>query len=322
MNTFVQADSVQELSGRDSSPFETWADGDSTLVDVGTVGRSHSPGDRDAVEVRLALLAQAIEHEIIPRLMLAHRVPNVCLSQPVLQVPQVSALDVQEFANLALSLDENVAQACVDAMRTRGISIETIYLDLLAPVARHLGALWEQDLCDFTEVTVGLGRLHRVLRELSPAFSPANDPARSGRRILLLPGPGEQHTFGLVMVAEFFRRAGWDVAGGPWEAGADPVVMVKREWFDVVGFSMASEIHVAELADCIDQVRQAASNADVCIMVGGPAFSLHPDYLAKVRADVAVTDGSKAPQLAEELLIAKTQRGVCGRTVGSAPQPI
>jgi MerR family transcriptional regulator, light-induced transcriptional regulator len=322
MNSFTQTDSGQELSGHEFSRFEGWTGGGNVPSDVETGGRGDHTADREAVEIRLALLAQAIEHEIIPRLMLAHRVPNMCLSQSVTAAPQVSSLDVQEFSRLVLSPDENVAQACVDAMRVRGISIETIYLDLLAPVARYLGELWEQDLCDFTEVTVGLGRLHRVLRELSPAFGQSLDRPVSGRRILLLPGPGEQHTFGLVMVAEFFRRAGWDVAGGPWEAGADPVVMVKREWFDVVGFSLASELHLAELAQCIGNVRNATLNPDVGILVGGPAFSLNPGYVTKVQADAAVTDGSKAPELAESLVLSLVQTGSDSRRGCALPQKI
>ena len=65
----------------------------------------------------------------------------------------------------------------------RGASVETLYLDLLAPTARHLGDLWDADVCDFTEVTVGLGRLQQVLHELSPAFQseiaqPRARPAR------------------------------------------------------------------------------------------------------------------------------------------------
>ncbi len=309
MNSFSQTDSVQEFIEHDSSRFEGWSGSGSVDAGDESIGTSGSRAHREAVQTRLALLAKAIQHEIIPRLMLAHPVANVCLPQPLLKAPQVSSLDVQEFSRLVLALDEDVAQACIDAMRTRGISIETIYLDLLAPVARHLGELWEQDLCDFTEVTVGLGRLHRVLRELSPAFGLTHNQPASGRRILLLPGPGEQHTFGLVMVAEFFRRAGWDVAGGPWEAGADPVVMVRREWFDVVGFSLANEQHMTELARCIDNVRKAALNPGVGIMVGGPTFSLNPEYVAKVQADVAVNDGSKAPEVAESLVLSRIQRG-------------
>lgn len=261
--------------------------------------------NQESAELRLALLAKAIEHEIIPRLMIAHRNPHECLTQSA-QSPEnecVSPFDVQEFAKLVLSTDENVARACVETMRTKGISVETIYLDLLAPVARYLGDLWDQDLCDFTEVTAGLSRLQQVLRELSPAFGQQVNQTSGGRRVLLLPSPGEQHTFGLVMVAEFFRRAGWDVAGGPWEAGADPVVMVRREWFDVVGFSLGSEVHLDELRDCIKSVRKAALNPNVGIIVGGPIFAVHPDYVAHVQADAAASDGRQAPDLAEQLVM-------------------
>ncbi len=303
MNAYSQNGFAQEEASQDQQRYEGWAGGSSYVpAENDSTLPATEDSDRDSIELRLAVLSRAIEHEIIPRLMLAHRGPNACLVLPETPVRGVTQADVQDFAKLVLSPDENVAQACIDAMRSRGISVETIYLDLLAPVARYLGELWEQDLCDFTEVTLGLGRLHLVLRELSPAFGQANDRPTNGRRVLLLPGMGEQHTFGLVMVAEFFRRAGWDVAGGPWEAGADPVIMVKREWFDVVGFSLASELHVAKLGECIRKVRAAALNPSLCILVGGPVFSANPDYVRQVHADAAANDGSKAPELAEQLV--------------------
>ena len=293
------------LPGNDAEQFGFGQanDGSAYTEDSQAVARIASDANREAVDMRLALLSRAIEHEIIPRLMLAHQTPDACISLLQASAPQVSADDVRAFAKLVLAPDENVAHACIEAMRVRGISVETIYLDLLAPVARYLGELWEQDLCDFTEVTVGLGRLQQVLRELSPAFGHSNDQA-SGRSVLLLPGPGEQHTFGLVMVAEFFRRAGWDVGGGPWEAGADPVLMVKREWFDVVGFSLGNEGHVDELAACIKSVKAAALNPNMCVIVGGPIFLQRPEFVAYVGADAAATDGSKAPDLAAQLVAA------------------
>lgn len=309
MSSLTQNGLVHESGAHESSRFERWRGGDVYLPPEAETALRHSDEmHRDAVELRLAVLARAIEHEIIPRLMMAHRTPNACLTLPDVPVQQVSLEDVQQFAKLVLSPDENVSQACVEAMRARGISVETIYLDLLAPVARHLGELWEQDLCDFTEVTLGLGRLQQVLRELSPAFGQSNDRPTNGLRVLLLPGPGEQHTFGLVMVAEFFRRAGWDVAGGPWEAGADPVVMVRRERFDIVGFSLANEAHLAELGECVRNVRKASLNAELGIIVGGPAFALNPEYVAQVYADAAANNGSKAPQLAEKLVADRSKR--------------
>ena len=264
-------------------------------------GHAHAE-DASSVELRLALLARAIEHEIIPRLMLAHRTPHVCLDPAVIEGSPLGASDVEDFAKLVLAQDDSLAQACIDTMRARGISVESIYLDLLAPVARHLGWLWEQDLCDFTDVTIGLGRLHQVLRELSPAFGHAMDNPTNGRHILLLPSPGEQHSFGLVMVSEFFRRAGWDVAGGPREAGVDPLMMVRREWFDIAGFSLATEASLDELRACIVAMRGASMNRRIGIMVGGPIFKLHPEFADYVGADCATTDGRGAPDLAEQVI--------------------
>ena len=301
MNSFTQIASWQESSGNDRSLFRGWPQRNACSAESGLAANESGDDERNALDSRLALLARAIEQEIIPRLILAHRSPNDCCSPAAVPLRQVSQQDVEELSRVVLSADDDLTLPCVAAMQVRGVPVETIYLDLLAPVARYLGHLWDEDLCDFTEVTMGLARLHRVLRELSPAFSRSNECPVSGRRVLLLPAPGEQHTFGLVMVAEFFRRAGWDVAGGPWEAGGDPSVMVQREWFDVVGFSMANQLHMDDLGECIRKVRKAALNPYIGIMVGGPAFATNPEYVELVDADAAVDDGSKAPAVAEKL---------------------
>ena len=300
MNLQTKTSLVDEQNSRS---FDSQGDGRGYTEGSQAIARLATDANREAVELRLALLSRAIEDEIIPRLMLAHPTAGDCLPPAPSASGQVSQDNVRAFAQLVLEPDENVAHACIDAMRTSGISVETIYTDLLAPVARYLGELWEDDLCDFTQVTVGLGRLQQVLRELSPAFSQSN-ASTSGNRVLLLPGPGEQHTFGLVMVAEFFRRAGWDVGGGPWEAGADPVVMVKREWFDVVGFSLGNVEQLDDLAACIKNVRAAALNKSICVIVGGPLFLANPEYVAYVNADAASTDGAQAPHLAASLVSA------------------
>jgi MerR family transcriptional regulator, light-induced transcriptional regulator len=309
MNSFSHTGSLHQghdgHEGHEGPSFDRWS-GDSRYPPNCEGGE---PVATDALELRFALLAKAIENEIIPRLMLAHRADsNATPARPTVPEKEVSLKDIEDFSRLVMSSDDHLAQLCVEAMRARGVSVEAIYLNLLAPVAQHLGKLWDQDLCDFTEVTLGLGRLHRVLRELSPAFSPPADKPANCRRILLLPAPGEQHTFGLVMVAEFFRRAGWDVAGGPWEAGADPSVMVKHEWFDVVGFSLANERHLSELGHCIRAIRKSALNQQIGIMVGGPTFSAHPEFAEQVDADISSADGRTAPALAEKLAASQGRR--------------
>jgi methanogenic corrinoid protein MtbC1 len=264
-----------------------------------------------ANDTRMAQLARTIEQEIIPRLMLAHRVDLGLLAKPNTPGQDISRDDVQHFAKLVLAQDDDPALAAIQAHRAKGASIEALYLELLAPTARYLGELWTEDLCSFTDVTIGLGRLQRLLRELSPAFGRTVEHPSDGRRVLLLPSPGEQHTFGLVMVGEFFRRAGWDVSGGAWTAGADAGALVGTEWFDAIGFSLGAEIHLRRLAENVRAVKQAACNQNIVVLVGGPLFAEHPEFVAQIGADGMTIDGREAPSLAERLIAeASTLRAV------------
>lgn len=277
-------------------------------------GQCRLLADPDEPDDRLAQLARTIEGEIIPRLMLAHRAACPCADGGA-PCALLEPGDVEAFTRVVLEADDDDALAFVDSRLERGVPVETVFVELLAPAAYRLGDLWMQDLCDFTDVTLALGRLQRVLREISAGFTPAGvtidvgEPAEGARRILLLPSPGEQHTFGLVMVSELFRRAGWDVAGGPWEVAEDAAARVGNEWFDIVGFSLAVEAHADALADCIAAVRQASRNGQLGIMVGGPLFRQRPELSARVGADLAAVDGRQAPSLASRFLARRPRRG-------------
>ena len=271
-----------------------------------------------ANDMRMSQLARTIEQEIIPRLMLAHRAAPESPVQRAASGQPITRRDVEHFAKLVLSQDEDLAFASIMSFRTRGVPIETLYLELLAPTARYLGDLWNEDLCNFTDVTVGLGRLQRVLRELSPAFGCSVEHPSQGRRVLLLPSPGEQHTFGLVMVAEFFRRAGWDVTGGAWAAGVDASMMVGSEWFDAIGFSLGAEVHLQSLANAIHSIRHATCNRSIAVIVGGPIFGEHPEYVQLVGADGMTIDGREAPSMTERLIAREANRNA-GRCFSGPP---
>ncbi len=276
---------------------------DSASADGWEAG-STAPVQTDDGSVRSLLLAKAVEYEIIPRLMLAHRFPHECSVQAAEAVEQVSPEDVLEFARLIMDADDAALQGSMDAFRNRGIPMQALMLDLLAPVARHLGELWEQDLCNFSEVTIGLGRLQQVLRDNSQAFEPSasTNSSGSGRRILLMPCPGEQHTFGLSLVAEFFHRAGWDVSTNFLSDRVSPATMAKQDWYDVIGYSLGSQTNLQRLADSMAEARRLSKNPHVSIIAGGPVFALHPEYAAQIAADAIITDGSAAPELAARLV--------------------
>jgi hypothetical protein len=260
-------------------------------------GRQETARELNGSDHTVAVLAQAIQHEIIPRLMLAHRTPIECDVPPEVAKVEVSAEEVATFGQLILTRGEEQAMACITRKRAAGAPIEAIYLDLLAPAARSLGELWEEDLCDFTDVTLGLGHLQKMLRDLNKEAEQSRYPTPNGLRILLVPTPGEQHTFGLAMVAELFRKQGWEVVGGPYDLADSPQVLAGHRAFDVVGFSLATSVNLNNLKKTIAEVRKASKNKGVCIMVGGPLFTLHPEHGSDIGADLVASDAQQAPSL-------------------------
>jgi methanogenic corrinoid protein MtbC1 len=256
--------------------------------------------ERTDAKQRMAQLAQTLEADVIPRLVGAHR--------PRRPAPPLDGREIEAFVELLRSGSDTAVAATVAALHQRGLPVENIFLGLLGPAARRLGELWEADRCDFSTVTIGLGRLQRLLREWSGAFGVEVEHPPNGRRILLAQHPDEQHSFGLSMVAEFFRRDGWEVLGGVGGAVADPSAQVSRDWFDAVGFSVGSQTRIDWLRERIAQVRASTCNKAVVVLVGGPLFVLQPGWAQSVGADAAGDDGGKAPRVAEDLLAARHVR--------------
>jgi methanogenic corrinoid protein MtbC1 len=257
---------------------------------------SSAQAERVDAKARLSKLARTLESDVIPRLVGAHVKPAAAL---------VQVREIEGFVALLRSGNDAELDAAVQAQRRRGLAVEAIFLDLFAPAARHLGELWVADRCDFSTVTICLGRLQRLLREWSPAFGTEVAHPANGRRILLAQHPDEQHSFGLSMVAEFFRREGWEVLGGVGGSVADPSAQVSRDWFDAVGFSIGSETRIDWLKERITQVRAATRNRSVVVLVGGPLFVTQPAWAQSVGADASGHEGGKAPKLAEDLLTAR-----------------
>jgi methanogenic corrinoid protein MtbC1 len=262
----------------------------------------------NAAKERLAHLARTIEADVIPRLVQAHRQTAAAANTEPVAAPQQSADQVAAFVALIVADTDLQVQASVDLKRRNGMSVEALYLDLFAPAARLLGEMWSDDLCDFSTVTVALGRLQRLLRELSPAFGTEVEHPANGRRALFAQPADEQHSFGLSMVAEFFRRDGWDVFGVVGGALDDPLARVRKEWADVVGLSVGSERRLDWLRNCVADVRAASRNPAVVVLVGGPIFALHPEWVAGVGADATARDARDAPRIASRLLMATRTR--------------
>lgn len=250
---------------------------------------------------RMSLLVRTIERDIIPRLMLAHR-NGVAAPAADFAAAAPTHEDVETLVALLIEGDSAGVATQIRRLRERGATAESLLLALLAPAARRLGRMWEEDKCDFTVVTMGLWRLQRAMYDLSPSFQIDAQPPVDGRRILLTAVPGEQHTFGLFMVAEFFRRAGWDVIDAPFEATDELARAVARDWYAVIGVSIACERWLDRLCETVASVRRNSKNLTVSIIAGGPLLLQRPDLQSRIGADAVATDARRAVELAQGML--------------------
>ena len=252
------------------------------------------PQRRTEKDKRASALQETIEGEVIPRLMLSHSQHSDTSILRASSLNKPTTADIAELARLALEHDVKVAHAFINTLVQRGVTIEAVFTELLAPAAKLLGEMWRLDLCDFTDVTVGLSRLQHLLHEFSPAFEGEMAAEFNGRRVLLLPAVGEQHTLGLMIVDEFFRRAGWDCCTAIPETPAHMLNLVKHEHFDVVGFSASSDAMLGTLYTAIKSVRKASINRNLVVVVGGPVFLDNPEFVSRVGADGTAKDGREA----------------------------
>lgn len=257
-------------------------------------------GRRGVVDAGLARLAHTLETEIVPRLLVARRGAGDAVPQgPATLDPG----DANELARLLVHHDVEIPFAYVEAVRQRGVPLSQVYLGLLAPAARRLGVLWERDECDFMQVTLGLGRLHQLLQRFGHAVPEASPAATRGhgRRALLVTVPGEDHTFGMLMVSQHLRQEGWEV----WNEFPDTLdemyALVAAQPYALVGLSCSSTEQAESLGPIIRQLRRVSSHRSVGVMVGGVPFMQSPELATRVGADATASDGHEAARRAESV---------------------
>ncbi|WP_438730631.1 cobalamin B12-binding domain-containing protein [Parasphingorhabdus sp. DH2-15] len=213
-----------------------------------------------------------------------------------------SEKEVKDFANQILDVDASETLTLVEQKLSEGYNVDTIYLNLLAPAARYLGAEWENDNRDFVDVTMGLWRLQEILRELT-LRNPPKIKASNGRRSALFSTMvGDQHSFGTLMISECFQRAGWctDTLIDP--SKSDLTHKVAGTYFDLVGLNVSSVCTVARLSQLIKGIRAVSNNPDIVILIGGFEVVQNPALVKECGADGTAKDAADAINLANELI--------------------
>lgn len=246
-------------------------------------------------------LSWTIEAAIIPRLLQAHRSARDAFDAKPQSRPleALSYADVEAFCELVVRHPTPSARQYLDRLIEQGMSVEGVITTVLCSAARHLGLLWDGDRLSFIDVTVGLSRIQQLLRSYGPAFHGQAVQKGPGHRILLAMVPGDQHTFGLSVVEEYFIRAGWAVENEGASTRQAILDLAHTQWFDAIGFSANSESSEEDIAALIALVRDAALNRHIHVVVGGYRFFDNPERAVALGADFGARDATEALTLFE-----------------------
>ncbi|MFB0613047.1 cobalamin B12-binding domain-containing protein [Aurantiacibacter poecillastricola] len=256
--------------------------------------------NRRGSRYRSADLDTMIEREVIPRLLVVSSGAQT-VRTPVCNDP-VTPAEAAMFAPLPLEMESHELLAVVERFLDRGVPTEEIFVELLAPSARRLGQMWEDDSCDFIDVTMGLWRLQEVMRELAIRGLAQKEMRPRPRSALFSPMPGDQHSFGTLMVEETFALAGWQSEVLIDPRRRDLLQAVAEQAFDIVGLTLSCDCPSGTASDFVNSIRSVSKNPDVKIIIGGRLPQSDPGFVHATGADGTAPDCRSALAFADQLV--------------------
>ena len=252
-----------------------------------------------------AWLVKEIETQVIPRLMLAHKTDKEKIEASATNTRNkhiFSKEAIQDFTQVLLENDADISKTYVEALLDEGVNLEDIYLELFQPSARHLGTIWDEDGEDFSAVTLALWKMQQTMYHFSDSFLSQDQISQRKGTIYLCPFPGSQHSMGLFMVSEFFRKDNWNVEGDPSLSASDLKKRISQSHFDILGISIGSLAHIDGLSTLIKSLRKISKNPNIFIMIGGPMALISPNLSNNVGADAQASNAKDAILQASDLI--------------------
>ena len=247
-------------------------------------------------------LAESVLGEVLPALQARHGVSAPTPAEPVrIPAPSPAPSVPMNTDSGTTPLDHALALACDTEWRRAAENAlgspesqdrAALRARILAPAARRLGRQWSDDEASLADVTIGLGRLQWLLDA-----APGAPRDGSGPRVLLTPTPNDGHVFGLALLAEELREAGFavEVHSRPTAAGIARAVALRS--IAVLGIGISVSRHAGRAAVLVRAAKRGARGTGrpaPLVIAGGAGASDTAPLLRSAGVD-AILDGSMAP---------------------------
>jgi len=262
-------------------------------------------GELDSTEMML-WLNKTIESEIIPRLMMGHKLElanqGAGYQSSNIEVKQTEIVDFCQTL-----LDGPIADCFtfIERMQKSGHTLVSLYMNLIPASTRRLQQLWESDENSFTEVTLALGRAQNLIHKLSPAFLSQGKLSQFQGNALLINAPGSQHTLGILIMGEFFKLNGWNTTVEIETSSADLKDRIHSQAYDLLAISISCEDQWGTMETLLNEVKKASKNKGILTLAGGPLFDFKPELIQECSADVCELTAEDAIKKVSDLIAQK-----------------
>ncbi|WP_237064879.1 cobalamin B12-binding domain-containing protein [Loktanella sp. M215] len=156
-------------------------------------------------------------------------------------------------------------RAAIASLFPTNLTRRELCLDVLRPVADHLGAMWLRDEVTFMSVRVATSRMEALLQTTA-------DPAdvlitKKRKQAVFASVPGDDHTFGIQMAADLQRAKGWDIQLVANANVADLLAEIVHSPAEILGLSIGSSSSMHALYTTVRMVK--LHRPDIKILVSG-----------------------------------------------------
>jgi len=201
-----------------------------------------------------------------------------------------SALDHASLVSLCdtfIAPNTDAFHEAVAMMRAEGISTNGIIDHIVPAIARLMGERWFADEISFADVTIGTARLQETVRALG-RHNRFDDTSRQDRHrpadILMVLPRGEDHSLGLFVATDQFRRLGYKVEIVVDQHPRTVAEIVRKGRFQMVGIAISGRRTLAPARDIVEKIRTMVTRFTP-IVVGGTEFAPDRTILTATGAD-------------------------------------
>ncbi len=174
-------------------------------------------------------------------------------------------------------------------VRRARISLAAMADIYIPEAARRMGTAWHEDQMSWLDVSVGVGRMQSLLREIGMAWV-ADQAGDTGHGTVLLIVPDrEQHTLGPMIAMGQMRRFGVSVCLRIAPSTNELRSLMASRLFDGILISVATKEKLEPVAKTV-QFLKSISHRPIPIIVGGAVMSKVEDPAACTGADLSSND--------------------------------